>query len=65
MPCLRVAWRTCGIEPGHVVNYSIDFYALQLLIANMKYTDTNYKADMKKVGEDPETQRWWDAGQSS
>ncbi len=46
-----------ALEPGHIVNYSIDFYAFQLLIANMKYTDTNYKADMKKVGEDPETQR--------
>ncbi len=46
-----------ALEPGHIVNYSIDFYAFQLLIANMKYTDTDYKADMKKVGEDPETQR--------
>ena len=25
----------------------------------MKYTGTDYEADMKKVAEDPETQRWW------
>jgi L-rhamnose mutarotase len=30
-----------------------------LLIANFKYTGSDYEADMKKVGEDPETQRWW------
>ncbi|KAK0224996.1 hypothetical protein EDD85DRAFT_958724 [Armillaria nabsnona] len=25
----------------------------------MKYTGTDYEAHMKKVVEDPDTQRWW------
>ncbi len=54
-----VAWRTCGnaTRPYHV-DYSIHYYApLHLLIANMKYTGTDYEADMNKVAEDPQTQR--------
>lgn len=32
-----------------------------LLIANMRYMGepANFEADMKKIGEDPETHRWW------
>ncbi|PBK62930.1 hypothetical protein ARMSODRAFT_895246, partial [Armillaria solidipes] len=45
-----------ALERGHIIDYSIDFYALQLFIANMKYTSTDYEVDMKK---DPEMQRWW------
>jgi L-rhamnose mutarotase len=42
------------------VDYSIHYYPpLQLLIATMKYTGNDYEADMKKVAEDPETQKWW------
>ncbi|KAJ6531247.1 rhamnose mutarotase [Mycena capillaripes] len=49
-----------ALERAHVTDYSIHYYApLQLLIANFKYTGSDYEADMKKVGEDPETQRWW------
>ncbi|KAJ7460885.1 rhamnose mutarotase [Mycena galericulata] len=49
-----------ALERAHVRDYSIHYYApLQLLIANFKYTGSDYEADMKKVGEDPETQRWW------
>ncbi|KAJ7118846.1 hypothetical protein C8R44DRAFT_789434 [Mycena epipterygia] len=49
-----------ALERAHVTDYSIHYYApLQLLIANFKYTGLDYEADMKKVGEDPETQRWW------
>ena len=42
------------------MDYSIHYYApLQLLIANFKYTGDDYEADMKKIGQDPETQEWW------
>ena len=32
---------------------------LQLLIANFKYTGSDYDADMKAIAADEETQRWW------
>ncbi|KAF7294668.1 Gtp-binding protein ypt3 [Mycena indigotica] len=49
-----------ALERAHVEDYSIHYYApLQLLIANFKYTGSDYEADMRKVAEDPETQRWW------
>ncbi|KAK0458577.1 rhamnose mutarotase, partial [Desarmillaria tabescens] len=47
------------LKHAHIVDYSIHYHAsLHLLIANMKYTGTDYEVDMKKVAEDPETQRW-------
>ncbi|KAF8955577.1 rhamnose mutarotase [Flammula alnicola] len=49
-----------ALERAHICDYTIHHYApLQLLIANFKYTGDDYDADMKKVAEDPETQRWW------
>ncbi|KAL0947599.1 hypothetical protein HGRIS_013688 [Hohenbuehelia grisea] len=50
-----------ALERHHVVDYSIHYYPpLQLLIANFKYTGSNYEEDMTKIGEDPETQKWWE-----
>ncbi|KAK7043789.1 hypothetical protein VNI00_008401 [Paramarasmius palmivorus] len=49
-----------ALERAHIVDYSIHYYPpLQLLIATMKYTGSDYESDMKKVAEDPETQKWW------
>ncbi|KAJ7063589.1 rhamnose mutarotase [Mycena amicta] len=49
-----------ALEGANVIDYSIHYYApLHLLIANFKYTGSDYEGDMKKVAEDPETQRWW------
>lgn len=49
-----------SLEKAHVIDYSIFHYPpLQLLIATMKYAGDDYEADMQKVAEDPETQRWW------
>ena len=49
-----------ALERHHIVDYSIHYYPpLQLLIANFKYTGSDYDADMKGIAEDPETQRWW------
>ncbi|KAF9234483.1 hypothetical protein BU15DRAFT_89960 [Melanogaster broomeanus] len=43
-----------------IEDYSINHYPpLQLLIATFKYTGDDYERDMKAVGEDEETQRWW------
>ncbi|KAF5379919.1 hypothetical protein D9757_007235 [Collybiopsis confluens] len=51
-----------ALERAHIVDYSINHYPpLQLLIATMKYVGDDYDADMKKVAEDPETQKWWAA----
>ncbi|KAJ6606341.1 rhamnose mutarotase [Mycena vulgaris] len=49
-----------ALARAHVTDYSIHYYApMQLLVATFKYTGSDYEADMKAVGEDPETQRWW------
>jgi L-rhamnose mutarotase len=49
-----------ALERAHITDYSIYHYPpLQLLIATFKYTGSDYEGDMRKVGEDPETQRWW------
>jgi hypothetical protein len=32
---------------------------MSLLIANMKYTGTDYEKDMAEIAADPETKRWW------
>ncbi|KAJ7585432.1 rhamnose mutarotase [Mycena floridula] len=49
-----------ALERAHIVDYSIHHYpALNLLIANFKYTGSDYEADMKLVGEDPVTRQWW------
>jgi hypothetical protein len=42
------------------VDYSINHYPpLNLLIANFKYTGSDFEKDMKAIGDDEETQRWW------
>jgi L-rhamnose mutarotase len=44
----------------HIVDYSINHYPpLNLLIANFKYVGSDFEKDMKAIGEDEETQRWW------
>lgn len=49
-----------ALERYHIVDYSIHYYPpLQLLVANFKYVGSDYDADMRGIGEDPETQVWW------
>ncbi len=49
-----------ALKRANITDYSIHHYPpLQLLIATFKYTGDNHDADMRKVAEDPETQRWW------
>lgn len=42
----------------NIRNYSI-FYRDGLLFSYYEYIGTDYEADMKKMADDPETQRWW------
>lgn len=49
-----------ALERAHIIDYSIHHYRpLQLLVATFKYTGSDYEGDMRKVGEDAETRRWW------
>ncbi|KAH7914075.1 rhamnose mutarotase [Hygrophoropsis aurantiaca] len=49
-----------ALRRHNITDYSINHYPpLQLLIATFKYTGNDYDADMKAIGDDPETQRWW------
>ncbi|KIY49098.1 rhamnose mutarotase [Fistulina hepatica ATCC 64428] len=50
-----------ALERAHICDYSIHYYPpLHLLIATMKYTGDDYEADMQRIADDPETQRWWE-----
>ncbi|KAM0752001.1 rhamnose mutarotase [Meredithblackwellia eburnea MCA 4105] len=49
-----------ALEKSHIEDYSIHFDPIHsLLIANFKYTGTNWEADMAAVSADSETRRWW------
>lgn len=48
------------ISASNIRDYSI-FYDREtsILTATMKYVGDDYEGDMKRMAEDPETQRWW------
>lgn len=46
----------------HVQNFSIherEINSQLYLFAYLEYTGNDFAADMKKMADDPETQRWW------
>jgi len=45
--------KECGLQ-----NYSI-YYKDGYLFSYYEYVGTDYEADMAKMANDPETQRWW------
>jgi L-rhamnose mutarotase len=47
------------LKECHISNYSI-FVRGSVLFAYFEYTGEDYKADMARMAEDKETQRWWD-----
>ncbi len=50
------------LKEVHIQNFSIHLKEIdgkQYLFAYLEYTGDNFDADMKKMGDDPETQRWW------
>lgn len=49
------------IRRSNIRNYSIFLREPEnLLFAHYEYHGTDHDADMKRMAEDPETQRWWD-----
>jgi L-rhamnose mutarotase len=47
------------ITECNIRNYSI-FYKDGMLFAYFEYVGENFDADMKKMADDPLTQKWWD-----
>ena len=47
------------IEKCNLQNYSI-FLKDESLFAYFEYTGDDFKGDMRIMGKDPATQRWWD-----
>lgn len=43
----------------NIRNYSI-YYKDGFLFSYFEYVGENYEADMKKMADDPLTQKWWD-----
>lgn len=46
------------IEECHITNYSI-FHHGAYLFAYFEYTGDDFEKDMKKMADDPFTQKWW------
>jgi L-rhamnose mutarotase len=50
------------LKAVHIQNFSIHEREIDgklYLFAYLEYTGSNFDADMKKMADDPETQRWW------
>jgi L-rhamnose mutarotase len=47
------------ISACNIRNYSI-YHKDGLLFAYFEYVGDDFEADMKKMGDDPKTQEWWD-----
>lgn len=47
------------IEEVNIRNYSIYRYG-ELLFSYFEYVGNDFDADMKKMADDPMTQKWWD-----
>ncbi len=50
------------IKQSNIQNYSIylkEIDSKHFLFSYFEYTGDDFTADMKKMGEDEETQRWW------
>lgn len=52
------------IAKSNIRNYSIALYEQGngevLLFSYFEYVGSDYVADMKKIANDPETQKWWE-----
>lgn len=50
------------IKEAHIQNYSIALKEIKgelYLFSYFEYTGSDFEADMRRIAEDPETQRWW------
>ncbi len=53
---------TKQLKNSHIQNYSIheiDIKGKTYLMSYLEYTGNDFDGDMKKMGQDPETIRWW------
>jgi len=48
------------IKECNITNYTI-YHRDGLLFGYYEYVGEDYEADMARMGEDPQTQKWWDA----
>ena len=56
-PAVNQRLKECNVR-----NYSIYLREIEgklYLFSYLEYTGEDFEADMKKMGDDPETQRWW------
>ncbi len=50
------------LKASNIQNYSVHVSEIdgrRFLFSYLEYTGSDYDADMKKIGEDAETRRWW------
>ena len=60
--CHKSIWPSIAkqIKDSNISDYSIYLDEdSMILFATMKYTGNDFEADMEKMKQDPETQRWW------
>jgi L-rhamnose mutarotase len=48
-----------SLKRAHVANYSI-FVRDSYLFSYLEYEGDDFEADMARIAEDPDTQRWWE-----
>lgn len=56
-PGVLATLRACHIRNFSIYEREID--GKTYLFAYLEYTGDDFAADMKRMGDDPETQRWW------
>ena len=56
-PAVNQQIKRCHIRNFSIYKREIDGHLY--LFAYLEYTGHDFEGDMKKMGEDPETQRWW------
>jgi L-rhamnose mutarotase len=56
-PSVNATLKDCNIRNFSIYEREID--GKTYLFAYLEYTGRDFDADMKKMADDPETQRWW------
>jgi L-rhamnose mutarotase len=56
-PSVNANLKACNIRNFSI--YEREIAGKIYLFAYLEYTGRDFTADMKKMGDDPETQRWW------
>jgi L-rhamnose mutarotase len=56
-PSVNAKLKECNIRNFSI--YEREIAGKTYLFTYLEYTGKDFEADMKKMGDDPETQRWW------